>query len=114
MFKGETVELLVPRVTYDANKDEVTTWEPYTVHGVLFDSPDTDDVDDAMRLHGVHAQFATHWPKSFEGSLRGCRIHRLRDGRTYTIAGDPQPYPPENCPRHIPWNRKAIAGWVDG
>ena len=30
----------------------------------------------------------------------------------FWIAGDPQPLPPEICP--TPWNREAIAGWVDG
>ena len=30
----------------------------------------------------------------------------------FAIAGDPQPLPPELCP--TPWNREAIAGWVDG
>ena len=30
----------------------------------------------------------------------------------FWIAGDPQPLPPNLCP--TPWNREAIAGWVDG
>lgn len=33
-------------------------------------------------------------------------------GQRFWIAGDPQPLPPEICP--TPWNREAIAGWVDG
>ncbi len=109
--------MYAPTVTYDANKDEVIAYTPATVDNALFDSPTTEESDDAMRAFGVRAQYRVHIPKSFTASLRGCYITRARDGENppkYWVAGDPQPLPPENCPPHIPWNRQAIAGWVDG
>lgn len=111
-IKGEPITLLAPTIAYDENKDEVTTWTETELENVLFASPSTEQVDEAMRLYGVHAQFTLHFPKTFTESLRGCKVYRPRDQRTYTIAGDPQPYPVELCP--TPWNREAIAGWVDG
>lgn len=111
-IKGESITLLTPTITYDENKDEVMTWTETELSNVLFASPSTDQVDEAMRLYGVHAQYALHFPQTFTASLRGCKVYRPRDGLTYTIAGDPQPFPPELCPTS--WNREAIAGWVDG
>lgn len=116
MFSGETVTLYTPTVTYDENKDEVFTYTPQTVENVLFGKPSTEQVDEAMRLYSVEAQYVLGIPKTFTESLRGCYVTRARDGSStppkYWIAGDPQPLPPEICP--TPWNREALAGWVDG
>ena len=101
----------------DENKDEVTTWTETELANVLFGKPSTEQVDETMRLYGVHAQYVLGIPKTFTDSLRGCYVVRERDAGLstppeYWIAGDPQPLPPELCP--TPWNREAIAGWVDG
>ena len=112
LFKGEPVTIKTPIITYDENKDEVATWTEIELDNVLFGRPTTEQVDEAMRLYGVHAQYTLGIPKTFTDSLRGCKVYRPRDGRTYTIAGDPMPIPPEIC--QTPWNREAIAGWVDG
>ena len=112
MISGETVTVLTPTVAYDANKDPVTTWAEAEVGNVLFGYPSTEDADGAMRAFGVRAAYKLGIPKEFTGSLRGCKVRRHRDGAVFDIAGDPQPLPPELCP--TPWNREAIAGWVDG
>ena len=112
LFKGEPVTLRTPTIGYDENKDEVTTWTETELDNVLFGKPSTEHVDETMRLYGVHAQYVLGIPKTFTDSLRGCEVYRPRDGKMYAIAGDPQPLPPELCP--TPWNREAIAGWVDG
>lgn len=111
-LKGEPVVIRVPAIGYDENKDEVATWTDLEVDNVLFGRPTTEQVDEAMRLYGVRAQYSLGVPKTCAIPLRGCRVFRPRDGKTYAIAGDPQPLPPEICP--TPWNREAIAGWVDG
>lgn len=112
LFKGETVTILTPTIAYDENKDETVTWAETELDNVLFGRPTTEQVDEAMRLYGVHAQYTLGIPKDYSGSLRGCKVYRPRDENTYYIAGDPQPLPIEICP--TPWNREAIAGWVDG
>lgn len=112
LFKGESVTVKTPIIAYDENKDEVATWTEVELDNVLFGRPSTEQVDEAMRLYGVHAQYVLGIPKTFTDSLRGCKVYRPRDGRTYMIAGDPMPIPSEICP--TPWNREAIAGWVDG
>lgn len=112
MLRGEAVTVRTPTVAYDGAKDEVVSWSEEALDNVLFGQPTTEQVDEAMRLYGVRAQYTLGIPKAFTGSLRGCEVYRPRDGRTYVIAGDPMPLPPESCP--TPWNREAIAGWVDG
>ena len=112
MIRGETVTIYTPAVTYDENKDEVAEYTPATVENVLFGMPTTEQIDEAMRLYSVRAQYTLGIPKAYTASLRGCKVFRPRDGETYVIAGDPHPLPNEICPTS--WNREAIAGWVDG
>ena len=112
LLKGEPVTIYTPTITYDENKDEVVTWTETELDNVLFGKPSTEQVDETMRLYGVHAQYSLGIPKEYTDSLRGCKVYRPRDERMYVIAGDPMPLPPEICP--TPWNREAIAGWVDG
>jgi hypothetical protein len=115
MFRAETVTILRPSVTYEERKDAVTTWTPETLDGVLFDSPSTEDVDEAMRAYGVHVQYRMHVPKSYTASLRGCKVVRDRDSGMehpleYVVAGDPMPL--AQSPQ--PWDRSAMLGWFDG
>ena len=112
MLKGETVTIYTPTIAYNAAKDEIAEYTPTTVDNVLFGMPSTEQIDEAMRLYGVRAQHTLGIPKTYAASLRGCYAIRSRDGAKFWIAGDPQPLPPEICP--TPWNREAIAGWVDG
>ena len=113
MINDEPITLLTPTIAYDENKDEIETWTETELR-VLFATPTTTQIDENMRLYGVRVGFIVHFPKTFTASVRGCKIFRPRDGRTYDVAGDPQPYPPENCPSHVPWNREVGVGWIDG
>lgn len=115
MFPTEAVTVLRPTVTYDEREDPVTTWAPETVEGMLFDTPTTEDVDEAMRAFGVRVSHRMHVPAAYTASLRGCRVVRARDADmadppTYEVVGDPQPLPwsPQ------PWNRAAMLGRTDG
>ena len=112
MLKGETVTIYTPTITYDENKDEVTTWAETELDNVLFGRPSTEQVDEIMRLYSVEISYALGIPKTFTGSLRGCKVRRLRDGQVFSIMGNPQPLPTELCP--TPWNREALAVIVDG
>ena len=116
MLRGESVKVYAPTVTYDANtRDEAVTWTATEVDNVLWGQPTTEQVDEAMRLHGIHAQYTLGVPKSFTGSMRGCYVTRDRDGTDppkYWVVGDPMPLPPEICPTD--WNREAVVGRSDG
>lgn len=112
MFKGESVVLLTPTISYDENKDEVQTWAETPIDNVLFGRPSTEQLEEVMRLYSVEINYTLGIPKTYQESLRGCQVRRLRDGLTYRIMGDPQPIPIENCP--TPWNREAAAVIVDG
>lgn len=113
MFRGESVIIRRPVFTsYDANRDPVYTWQEEPLDNVLFGRPSSDQIEEAMRLYSVRCQYTLGIPKSYEASLRGCKVYRLRSGIEYAIAGDPQPLPNELCPTS--WNREALAGYVDG
>lgn len=112
MISGEQVVLLTPTIAYDENKDEIETWTETPINNVLFGRPSTTQIDEVMRLYSVEISYALGIPKTFEDSLRGCLVRRLRDGLVYRVLGDPQPLPIENCP--TPWNREAAAVIVDG
>ena len=114
-FPAEGATVLRPSVTYDERRDPVTTWAPEHVDGMLFDSPSTEDVDEAMRAYGVQVTYRMHVPSSYAASLRGCKVVRDRDADldeppTYDVVGDPQPLPwsPQ------PWDRAAMLGRTDG
>ena len=112
MLSGETVMLLRQTTSYDENKDEVISYQEETIDNVLFGRPSTEQVDEIMRLYSVEISYALGIPKTFTGSLRGCKVRRLRDGQVFSIMGNPQPLPTELCP--TPWNREALAVIVDG
>lgn len=112
MIKGESVVLLTPTVAYDENKDEVMTWTETPIDNVLFGRPSTEQLEEVMRLYSVEISYTLGIPKTYQGTLRGCQVRRLRDGLTYSIMGDPQPIPIELCP--TAWNREAAAVIVDG
>lgn len=112
MISGEQVVLLTPTIAYDENKDEIESWTETPLDNVLFGRPSTEQIEEVMRLHSVEISYTLGIPKAFTGSLRGCKVFRPRDNMTYSIMGNPQPLPSENCP--TPWNREAYAVVVDG
>lgn len=112
MISGEQVVLLTPTIAYDENKDEIETWTETPLDNVLFGRPSTEQIEEVMRLYSVEISYTLGIPKTYTGSLRGCKVARARDGQTFQIMGEPQPLPPEICP--TPWNREAYAVIVDG
>lgn len=68
------------------------------VSGVLVAPGSTDDLD-ASRPDGVTVSLTLHFPKTFEGDLRGCEIKLPEPwaGR-YRVVGEPMPYMSENTP----------------
>ncbi len=65
---------------------------------------------DATRPNGVTVAFTAHFPKGWQGSLRGACVE-LR-GRRYRVVGDPQPYTAANTPGgfNMPAELEAVDG----
>ena len=84
-------------------------WTAETVENVLPQLGATSDLE-AARPNGVEVVMTFHFPKTYEQSLRGCRVKYL--GVEYAVVGDPQPYLSENCPGD--WNRTVECEACDG
>ncbi len=65
---------------------------------------------DASRPEGVRVAWTLHFPKSYTGSLLGCKVRFAQN--EYRVIGDPQPYMPENTPGMF--NRPVEVEAVDG
>lgn len=65
---------------------------------------------DATRPNGASVSYTLHFPKTYEGELRGCSVE-VR-GREYAIIGDPQRYMLENTPGA--YNMAVEVGRTDG
>lgn len=115
LIRGESVEVLTPVVVgADAMGEPVITWESSEVENVLFqpgggNATTTSDLD-VERPNGVRINVTFHFPKSFEGSLRGCKVKRGE--YVYRVIGDPQPYMVDNTPGE--WNRSVACEVVNG
>lgn len=107
---GETVVVFTPTYTYDANMDEVTSYAPTTVADVLVDPSKGADVLSNTRLDGTRASMTLHFPKTFSGPLRGCKV--VVRGKEYRVVGDPAPYTGANTPTrwHMPVEVEAVDG----
>ena len=103
-----TIDAMLQYVESGSKNMEVAVIKPGNDFKIV---PD-EQVDEIMRLYSVEISYALGIPKTFTGSLRGCKVRRLRDGQVFSIMGNPQPLPTELCP--TPWNREALAVIVDG
>lgn len=112
LIRGEQVRIRVPDVLigYDPVGDEIWGTDERDVENVLVAPGPRADLTDAERPDGVRIVFNLHFPKTFEGSLRGGEI-RVR-GQWYAVIGDPQPYTPENTPGQ--WNMPVEVEKVKG
>lgn len=92
MIHGETVTLIRPvDAGLDVFGDELTGWQPgVPVGNVLVAPASTDDLNGSLRRDGDRDALTLHFPKTFSGSLRGCRV--IVRGVTYRVVGDPQRY----------------------
>lgn len=80
------------------------------VYDVLVAPSGTSDLSDGGRPDGASAYYELHFPKSFEGDLRGCRVN-VR-GEWLDIVGSPMRYAPGSTPTR--WNMRAEAAVVHG
>lgn len=110
-MKGETVivERRAEAGTDDLNNPtyETTSSE---VSNVLVCPGSTSDVIGSIRPDGAEVTYTLHFPKTFSGSLRGCRIS-VR-GEWFSVIGDPKPYALESCPTE--WCMPVEVGVVNG
>lgn len=108
VFPTETVTVERPFAAgHDAHGCAVTEYGSEQVRGVLAQPNGTSDLD-AERPDGVKASFVFHFPKSYEASLKGCRV--LYRGRRWRVVGDPQKLPAAPGP----FDRSAAAEACDG
>ena len=118
MIRGVTVSVeLRQRGARDALGNEVEAYaEPVDVPNVLVQPGPTADLD-ASRPEGVAVAFTLHFPKTWEGDLRGARVSLPAPwewGNPYRVAGVPMRYDPQNCPPLVPWNMAVEVEATDG
>lgn len=95
MIKPETVNVLSYQQTYDEIGEPEGETITETAVDVIVAPGATDDLS-SSRPEGVSVAYTLHFPKTWTGSLRGCKV-RVR-GEVYTVIGDPQPYTLTNTP----------------
>lgn len=83
------------RIGADDLNADVFEWRDEDPVRVIVVPGATADLD-ASRPEGVKVAYTLHFPKTFSGSLRGCRI-QVR-GEWFRVVGDPKPYMANNCP----------------
>ena len=110
-----TVERRV-RGARDALGNEVVAYAAPTEVDVLVTPGATDDLD-AGRPEGVTVAATVHFPKGWQGDLRGARVTLPGDwtwGNPYHVVGVPMPYDPQNCPPMVPFNMPVMVEASDG
>lgn len=110
-----TVERRV-RGARDALGNEVVAYAAPTEVDVLVQPGVTDDMA-ASRPEGVTVAATVHFPKTWEGDLRGARVSLpgiWEWGNPYHVVGVPQGYDPQNCPWLIPFNMAVLVEATDG
>ena len=116
MIKGRTVTVLTPAVASTDRFGEPVYGEPVAqiVDNVLVSPGATADLD-ATRPDGVTVALSLHFPKTFNGDLRGCSV--VLDGEyagEYQVVGMAYSYQKENCPPGLPWYMEVEVGVVYG
>lgn len=106
MITGVEIRVLRPEeVEYDRFGNETYSEETAeSVQNVLIVPGATDNLE-ASRPQGVSISYTLHFPKTYNKSLRGCKVVLPKpwDG-TYKVVGDPKPYMDGNTPTkwHMP------------
>ena len=112
MIQGERVTLFVPvKGSEDSYGVPSVEWRAQRVfENVLVAPAGTADLEPGMRADGDSVSLTLHFPKTYTGSLRSCRL-AVR-GVMYEVVGDPQPYTDQNVPGA--WNRPVTVRLVEG
>ena len=110
-MRGETVAVIA-RTQTGRGPGNTPIWAEAetTVGNVLVAPGPRTDVLDSNRPAGVDVAFTLHFPKTFTGSLRGCRV-RVR-GEPFHVVGDPRAYQDDPTPGD--WNRPVEVERRDG
>lgn len=113
-MRGETVSFSTSAITgTDSEGNDVITTSTTSVDNVLVSPGDVSDIIDVDRLNGDVADITLYCPKSMSlPSLRGAKVTVPRLGRTFTVIGDPVPYPPSLTPTS--WNLVVRCKGVEG
>ena len=105
MIKGASVIVHSPIPgAVDRFGNATETWEQYTVDDVLIVPGATADLE-ASRPEGVRVAYTLHFPKTFIGSLEGCKVTLSAPySGTYRVIGNPGAYMDANTPTrwHMP------------
>ncbi len=115
-MRGEPVTFSTTYVTgVDSEGNDVTSTVAATVDNVLVAPGDVSDLTGIDRPNGDIADVTLYCPKTMAiSTLRGAKvtIPRLGPGRTFTVIGDPVPYPPALTP--TAWNLVVRCKVVEG
>lgn len=111
MIFGENVQLLVRWLgSIDEFGNETAEYMPMqTLRNVLVAPYSSQDLG-AARPDGDATIMTFHFPKTYIGRLKGCRIGW--GGRFWDVIGDPSPYSKDSTPGV--WNRPVQARLVEG
>ena len=106
MIIGTSVKVLRPGAsTVDRfNNNVKPTYNEETVDNVLIAPGATDDLQ-ASRPEGVTVAYSLHFPKTYTGSLEGCKVELPAPwSGVYRVIGDPREYMNTNTPTnwHMP------------
>lgn len=111
MIHGETVIVGFPEEKgRDSLNNPIIEWEDVEVSNVLVCPVTQSDMSEADRPNAVRVVYNLHFPKTFTGSLRGCKVN-VR-GEWLGVVGDPRPYTDANVPGS--WNMPVEVGVFDG
>ena len=111
MIRGTSVEVLRPKTgSVDEFNAPIVVWEREEVENVLVSPSSSADLGDGIRPDGDLIVLTLHFPKTYEASLRSCRIRV--EQKIYEVVGDPKPYMLENTP--TAWNRPVSVKAVEG
>ena len=112
MIQGERVTLFAQvKGAEDSYGVPSVEWRAQSVvENVLVAPSGTADLEPGMHADGDSVTLTLHFPKTYTGSLRSCRV-AVR-GVMYDVVGDPQPYIDQNVPGA--WNRPVTVRLVEG
>ena len=116
-MRGESVTFTTTSVTgVDSEGNDVTSTVATTVDNVLVAPGDVSDLTGTDRPNGDIADVTLYCPKTMAiSTLRGAKVTIPRLGstfRTFTVIGDPVPYPPAITP--TAWNLVVRCKGVEG
>ena len=116
MIRGDTVVVRYPTFVGedDFGNPIQSTPTRVPVENVLI-APSTTTDDEAARPFGYVTTLTLHFPKDFEGILRGCEIELPNPYPPLVrVVGEPTPYMYANVPPGVPWSMPVTVEVADG